>query len=195
MKGKLEPTRAFGDVLFKQKLFSQAQPELLGRRYRKWNPPYITVDPEITEFDIDPEKDEFAILGTDGLFDFLSNQEIVDIVHQQMQLIQNQSYEEAETTTTNVCDALIEQVLLKAVEPLCNLDSKTKLQYLMALHPDYRRSVYDDITITVIFFNKQIQKNTKRFSLARCDSFEKEPELFESVSNTFQQLFQDMHKE
>jgi serine/threonine protein phosphatase PrpC len=192
VKGKLEPTRAFGDVLFKQKLFSQAQPELLGRRYRKWNPPYITVDPEITEFDIDPEKDEFAILGTDGLFDFLSNQEIVDIVHQHMQ---NQPSEEAETTTTNVCDTLIKRVLLKAMEPLSNLDNKTKLQYLLTLHPDCRRNVYDDITITVIFFNKQIQKGTKRFSLARCDSFEKEPDLFEIVSNTFQQLFQDMHKQ
>ena len=41
----------------------------------------VTSDPEITEYDIKPE-DKFIILASDGVWEFMTNQEVIDIVSQ-----------------------------------------------------------------------------------------------------------------
>lgn len=40
----------------------------------------VTAEPEIVEVQLTPE-DEFVVLGSDGLWDKVSNQEVVDLVH------------------------------------------------------------------------------------------------------------------
>lgn len=43
------------------------------------NPPYISQTPLITSRKINPE-DKFVVLGSDGLFDHFSNEEVVELV-------------------------------------------------------------------------------------------------------------------
>mmetsp|Transcript_9688 Transcript_9688/g.19448 ORF Transcript_9688/g.19448 Transcript_9688/m.19448 type:complete len:326 (-) Transcript_9688:729-1706(-) len=40
----------------------------------------VTSEPEFTEFDLDPETDRFLVIATDGLWEFITNQETVDYV-------------------------------------------------------------------------------------------------------------------
>ncbi len=76
--GNLEPSRAFGDALLKDKLFNRyLQPEY--QMTQPFTPPYITATPEVIIHRLQ-RGDEFLILATDGLWDRVSNQEAVDIV-------------------------------------------------------------------------------------------------------------------
>jgi len=43
-------------------------------------PPYVTAKPEVTYHKLNPGYDEFLILATDGLYDELSNEQIVALV-------------------------------------------------------------------------------------------------------------------
>jgi len=43
----------------------------------------VISDPEFTEFDLNPETDKFLCVATDGLWEFVSNQETVDMVEAQ----------------------------------------------------------------------------------------------------------------
>lgn len=151
IKGKLQPTRAFGDIAFKHESSSQ----WMNTAGRAWNPPYITVEPEITEFSVDPSMgNEFVVLATDGLFDFLSNQQVIDIV--QEYCIQHMT-----TAATgnrkegNVCDVLITNILQRAMTKYCHsTDEYLRLQTALHQSPERRRRFFDDVSVTVIFLNK-----------------------------------------
>lgn len=77
-------TRAFGDGRWKwsrevqekarDRYFGPALPELL------LTPPYLTAEPVITTTKIEPDKGDFLIMASDGLWDNLSNQQAVDLV-------------------------------------------------------------------------------------------------------------------
>ena len=43
----------------------------------------VISDPEFTEFELNPETDKFLVVATDGLWEFVSNQETVDYVENQ----------------------------------------------------------------------------------------------------------------
>ena len=43
----------------------------------------VTSEPEFTEFDLNPAKDKFLVVATDGLWEFVENQETVDMVEGQ----------------------------------------------------------------------------------------------------------------
>lgn len=82
--GGLEPSRAFGDARYKWtqditdrlrgKFFARPAPTLLK------TPPYVTAEPVITTTKIEPEKGDFVILATDGLWEMLTNEEVVGLV-------------------------------------------------------------------------------------------------------------------
>lgn len=40
----------------------------------------VISDPEFTEFELDPATDKFLVVATDGLWEFVDNQETVDMV-------------------------------------------------------------------------------------------------------------------
>lgn len=87
--GSLQPSRAFGDYRYKidnvdGKKFSELPPEVkmfLRRspRYLK-TPPYVTAAPVVTSHKIDPSKDKFMVIASDGLYEFLNNDEIASLV-------------------------------------------------------------------------------------------------------------------
>jgi pyruvate dehydrogenase phosphatase len=84
--GALEPTRAFGDARYKwardiqhaisHKFFGRSIPRELK------TPPYVTAEPVVTCTQIRPSMGDFMVIGCDGLFELLSNEEVVGLVVQ-----------------------------------------------------------------------------------------------------------------
>ena len=54
----------------------------------------VISDPEFTEYELNPETDKFLVVATDGLWEFVSNQETVDFV-------------ESQSTPTDAVDVLV----------------------------------------------------------------------------------------
>ena len=45
---------------------------------------YLSNVPEVTQWEIDLDQDEFIVIGSDGLFEKLSNQEICDFINKEL---------------------------------------------------------------------------------------------------------------
>ncbi|KAF3934652.1 hypothetical protein ABW20_dc0103331 [Dactylellina cionopaga] len=82
--GGLEPTRAFGDSIYKWSIETQnmIKSKFFGRSPspRLKSPPYVTAEPVVTTTRIQPEKGDFLVMATDGLWEMLSNEEVVGLV-------------------------------------------------------------------------------------------------------------------
>lgn len=82
--GGLEPSRAFGDSMYKwsreiqEKIktsyFGRTPPGVLK------SPPYVTAEPVVTTTKVMPERGDFVVLATDGLWEMLGNEEVVGLV-------------------------------------------------------------------------------------------------------------------
>ncbi len=68
---RLAITRAFGDYEFK---VFQNPGGITQKRH------YITCVPEITMMEFDPLTDDFLVLGSDGVFDKFTSQEVVTFI-------------------------------------------------------------------------------------------------------------------
>lgn len=86
--GSLQPSRAFGDYRYKVKDIDgktlSELPEHLRIYFRSkprdfLTPPYVTAKPEITTTRIEPNT-KFMVIGSDGLFELLSNEEVTGLV-------------------------------------------------------------------------------------------------------------------
>lgn len=82
--GQLEPSRSFGDAFYKWTKETQGKikKRFLGRTPHQLlkTPPYVTAEPVITTTKIDPKQGDFLVLATDGLWEMLSNEEVVGLV-------------------------------------------------------------------------------------------------------------------
>ncbi|ESW10901.1 hypothetical protein PHAVU_009G247700 [Phaseolus vulgaris] len=78
VKGKLKVTRALGVGYLKKKILNDALMGIL-RVPDLTSPPYISTDPSLNVHKIS-DSDQFVIVGSDGLFDFFSNDEAVQLV-------------------------------------------------------------------------------------------------------------------
>lgn len=82
--GTLEPTRAFGDCRYKLPASIQERiyKQFFGRRLPNnlKSPPYVTAEPVITTTKINPENNDFLVMASDGLYEMLSNEEIIGLV-------------------------------------------------------------------------------------------------------------------
>lgn len=84
--GQLEPSRSFGDAFYKWSRETQEKIKrhFFGRTPHQLlkTPPYVTAEPVITTTKIDPAQGDFLVLATDGLWEMLSNEEVVGLVGQ-----------------------------------------------------------------------------------------------------------------
>lgn len=84
--GNLEPTRAFGDAVYKwsKEVQDQIQRRFFGRTPNSLlkTPPYVTAEPVVTTTKIEPRNGDFVVLATDGLWEMLTNEEVVGLVGQ-----------------------------------------------------------------------------------------------------------------
>lgn len=82
--GGLEPSRAFGDAFYKWSYDTQLKikSQFFGRTPSTLlkTPPYVTAEPVITTTRIEPEKGDFLVMATDGLWEMLTNEEVVGLV-------------------------------------------------------------------------------------------------------------------
>ena len=99
--GQLEPTRAFGDAFYKWSRETQERikKHFFGRTPHQWlkTPPYVTAEPVVTSTEIEPSKGDFVVLATDGLWEMLTNEEVVGLVGQWIEK-QNEKSPNAEST-------------------------------------------------------------------------------------------------
>ncbi|KAL4144636.1 hypothetical protein PRNP1_013762 [Phytophthora ramorum] len=143
VKGALQPTRAFGDFSLKHPEFN-GPPYVNGDRSAgrhfsaPYTPPYITATPEVKSHKLE-EGDKFLIIGSDGLWDYLSNEEAVEVVKGQ-----------ASCGNHDLAGrALVERVLQKAAKRY-----GMTYQELLSLPPgSHRRRRHDDTTVVVLFFD------------------------------------------
>ncbi|KAF4260031.1 hypothetical protein CNMCM8812_005615 [Aspergillus fumigatus] len=84
--GQLEPSRSFGDAFYKWSKETQEKikKQFFGRTPHPLlkTPPYVTAEPVITTTKIEPSKGDFVVMATDGLWEMLSNEEVVGLVGQ-----------------------------------------------------------------------------------------------------------------
>ncbi|KAG6009271.1 hypothetical protein E4U21_002875 [Claviceps maximensis] len=84
--GGLEPTRAFGDAVYKwsRDVAGKLRSGFFGRSPSPLlkTPPYVTAEPVVTTTKINPSNGDFLVLATDGLWEMLTNEEVVGLVGQ-----------------------------------------------------------------------------------------------------------------
>lgn len=82
--GGLEPSRAFGDAGYKwsREVQEKIKKYFFGRTPNPLlkTPPYVTAEPIITTTKVEPENGDFVVLATDGLWEMLTNEEVVGLV-------------------------------------------------------------------------------------------------------------------
>ncbi|EAU36206.1 conserved hypothetical protein [Aspergillus terreus NIH2624] len=98
--GNLEPSRSFGDAFYKWSRETQEKikRQFFGRTPHQLlkTPPYVTAEPIISTTKIDPSRGDFLVIATDGLWEMLSNEEVVGLVGQWIE--QQQSGSGSNTT-------------------------------------------------------------------------------------------------
>ncbi|RAL09504.1 type 2C protein phosphatase ptcF [Aspergillus homomorphus CBS 101889] len=93
--GQLEPSRSFGDAFYKWSRETQEKikRQFFGRTPHPMlrTPPYVTAEPVITTTKIEPSRGDFLVLATDGLWEMLSNEEVVGLVGEWVEQQQQKS--------------------------------------------------------------------------------------------------------
>ncbi|KAL6519833.1 hypothetical protein OROMI_032727 [Orobanche minor] len=143
VKGKLKVTRAFGVGYLKKKCFNDALMGIL-RVDNLSSPPYVSVQPSLSAHEVS-NSDHFVVLGSDGLFDFFTNDEVVELVH--LYISRNPFGDPAKF--------LVEQLAAQAAD-----SAGFSMEELMSIPAGRRRKYHDDVTVIVIVLgtNKRTSK-------------------------------------
>ncbi|CAM2717281.1 unnamed protein product [Rotaria socialis] len=152
--GVLSPFRAFGNIRFKwpkNYLKEYLQPyyknvDALVQFYL--TPPYLTVRPEIIKHKL-TKNDKFLVLATDGVWDALSPEKVVELIFNHQKGIQSLDQFLLQSLDRNSATNLIRHAL--AYTSKGHFDSKLFLDALASHNP---RSMRDDITVTIIYFDR-----------------------------------------
>ncbi|XP_022757563.1 protein phosphatase 2C 29-like isoform X2 [Durio zibethinus] len=104
VKGRLKVTRAFGAGFLKKPKLNDALLEMFRNEYIG-TAPYISCSPSLCHHRLCP-RDQFLILSSDGLYQYLSNQEVVSLVESFMEKFPD----------GDPAQQLIEEVLFRAAK-------------------------------------------------------------------------------
>lgn len=189
--GILMPSRAFGDVQLKWS--KELQHSVLENscdvgalniyHYVPPNyhtPPYLTAEPEVTYHKL-RGKDKFLIIASDGLWEMLSNEEVVKLVAGHLTELNVQKPQLAFEKPVNL-GYLHNLLLQRKNRGITSLDQniathlirhaignneygevdQEKLAAMLTLPEDLARMYRDDITITVVYFNSEAIENYYR---------------------------------
>lgn len=191
--GTLEPTRAFGDCRYKLPASIQERiyKQFFGRRLPNYlqSPPYVTAEPVITTTKINPENNDFLVMASDGLYEMLSNEEIIGLVVKWMErekMIKPQTslwnvFRSNENTLPEVVDVTNDKSSKKPIRKtsktgnflledanvsthlirnaLSNGGSREQTSMLISIPNPVSRRYRDDLTVTVVFFGKEKEEN------------------------------------
>ncbi|KAL8463858.1 hypothetical protein ACS0TY_033709 [Phlomoides rotata] len=133
IKGIIQVSRSIGDAYLKRPGFAL---DPTFPRFHISEPiqrPVLTADPSITTRAITPD-DKFLIFASDGLWDYLTNQEAVEIVHNNSRV------------------GIARRLVITALEKAARM-RQVAYEEIKKLDQGARRHVHDDITIVVIFID------------------------------------------
>ncbi|CAD7924590.1 unnamed protein product [Amoebophrya sp. A25] len=153
VKGCLQPTRGFGDFYLKEPTASwdhlTGQPFFSSPRLL----PYVTAEPDVRIYEgLSPGAgDKFIVLASDGLWDFLSEQEVLDTLSP---YFANEGDGDAGKSASqknllggvNLSQLLIDKIL----EKVARESSLESVAQLRSVAPVARRRLFDDSAILVI---------------------------------------------
>ncbi|KAK9129389.1 hypothetical protein Sjap_009876 [Stephania japonica] len=136
VKGLIQVSRSIGDVYLKKAEFNR---EPLYAKFRLREPfkrPILSSEPSISVHKLQPH-DQFLILASDGLWEHLSNQEAVDLVHNHPR--------------NGSARRLVKAALQEAAK-------KREMRYsdLKKIDRGVRRHFHDDITVIVVFLDSNL---------------------------------------
>ncbi|KAJ7980404.1 Protein phosphatase 2C family protein [Quillaja saponaria] len=136
VKGIIQVSRSIGDVYMKHSQYNREPINAKFRLPEPMNMPILTANPTILSHPLHPN-DSFLIFASDGLWEHLSNEKAVDIVH---------SHPHAGSAKRLVKAALHEAA------------RKREMRYsdLRKIDKKVRRHFHDDITVIVLFLNHDL---------------------------------------
>ncbi|KAL3536398.1 hypothetical protein ACH5RR_004859 [Cinchona calisaya] len=143
VKGSLKVTRAFGAGFLKQPKWNDALLQMFRIDY-VGTLPYITCLPSLYHHRLGP-KDRFLILSSDGLYQYLTNEEVVSEVEMFMS-----SFPEGDPA-----QHLVEEVLFRAAKK-AGMD----FHELLEIPQGHRRRYHDDVSIIIISFEGRIWRSS-----------------------------------
>ncbi|PIA17167.1 protein serine/threonine phosphatase 2C [Coemansia reversa NRRL 1564] len=161
--GGLIPLRAFGDCRYKWPLEAQQDlfPVLFSRGHRYATtppnyitPPYITAKPVIVKHQLN-ENDKFLVMASDGLYDQLSDDEVVGSVAQWYEA--NNGGKQGETTSslfTEDSNAATHLIRTALSTDRLGRRSDSIIRHLLAIPAPHSRRFRDDISVTIVTFNR-----------------------------------------
>ncbi|CAL9191154.1 probable protein phosphatase 2C 38 [Musa acuminata AAA Group] len=140
VKGLIQVSRSIGDAYLKDAEFNR---EPLLSKFRLPEPfqkPILSAEPSVVTHKLCPE-DQYLIFASDGLWEHLSNQEAVDMIHN--------------SPRNGIARRLVKAALKEAAK-------KREMRYsdLKKIDRGIRRHFHDDITVIVVFLDPtMISKN------------------------------------
>ncbi|KAA8522074.1 hypothetical protein F0562_012612 [Nyssa sinensis] len=146
VKGRLKVTRAFGAGFLKQPKLNNALLEMFRNEYIG-TAPYITCLPSLHHRKLCPS-DQFLVLSSDGLYQYLSNQEVVSLVESFMEKFPD----------GDPAQHLIKELLFRAAK-------KAGMDFhdLLDIPQGDRRKYHDDVTVMVISLEGRIWKSSGKY--------------------------------
>lgn len=198
--GGLMPTRTFGDSRYKWNSKVQKSiviPKFINRRPLPfyYTPPYITAEPVVTYHPI-TEEDQFLVMATDGIWDVLSNEDVVNLVSQHLEerkkgehrklinetklppslLIQKKTPEEMKKDKNNliISEKQIPAILTDsnaATHVIRNALGGSDDKYisdLLTIPSPKCRNYRDDMTVTIVYFDKELNNTiTEKLDISK----------------------------
>ncbi|XP_027360909.1 protein phosphatase 2C 29-like [Abrus precatorius] len=146
VKGRLKVTRAFGAGFLKQPKWNDVVLEMFRNEYIG-TAPYVSCCPSLRHHRL-CQRDRFLILSSDGLYQYLSNQEVVSQVESFMKKFPD----------GDPAQHLIEELLLRAAKK-AGMD----LHELLDIPQGDRRKYHDDVTVMVISLEGRIWKSSGKY--------------------------------
>ncbi|RWR80594.1 protein phosphatase 2C 29 [Cinnamomum micranthum f. kanehirae] len=146
VKGRLKVTRAFGAGYLKQPKWNNALLEMFRNEYIGTEP-YITCSPSLRHHKLGPS-DQFLVLSSDGLYQYLTNQEVVSQVENFMEKFPD----------GDPAQHLIEELLIRAAKK-AGMD----FHELLDIPQGDRRKYHDDVTVMVISLEGRIWKSSGKY--------------------------------
>lgn len=134
VKGRLQPTRSFGDFHLKMKEFNESTGSMFKRPIKEFNGPYISSQPEITVYPLDYSTDKYLVIASDGLGDFVNSEEVVDLISSKLK-------ENKEPRANDLLDKVLEKA---------SNEAGLTIKQLKDVPLGKRRNLHDDTTIILL---------------------------------------------
>ncbi|XP_024465462.1 probable protein phosphatase 2C 42 isoform X3 [Populus trichocarpa] len=136
VKGIIQVSRSIGDVYMKHARFNREPIDAKFRLPEPMDMPILSANPTILSHPLHPN-DSFLVFASDGLWEQLSNEKVVDIVHS--------------NPRAGSAKRLVKAALQEAARK-----RETRYSDLQKIDKKVRRHFHDDITVIVLFLNHDL---------------------------------------